>query len=515
MKVFKDIFKHPNKYIISSVFCFLYAVISIILHNLNNYNVYNKSVVVLSQITILIYSVILLWKSTMPSPPQEYKKEIKPDFFDRIIGFYTCFLGYFSSFALITPFMLVIDSEMSNDMSIILFLFVIAMSSFLGTTMIKKGKKILCGKAVATESQPPSNNDSDEYVSEFINDRSFKNVSNAIPSDAKSVQSDNIVTTVSQKSKLTYMSDVDKEKLRQWRISKGYISQIDEIVSKPPLVNYQSHSTNNQKLELLISTEQLNNLKACIMLPKLYINFCSLKKGEIAVYHCTAWQLDDFGKEKYFGNLLITTQRFVFISVERGFDVNHKDIIGVSGTNNCLIIYSKFNTYRLHTIHTELAELTFNAIRHNSLPIEGHLTVSAQISHSVLDYYSYDDDIDEDDISCVDGMDGHDFEYWCADLLKRCDFDDVTVTRASGDQGVDIIAVKDDVKYAIQCKNYYSTLGNKPIQEICAGKMFYDCDVAVVMTNSYFTPHAIELAKKTNVRLWDREKLQDMMDDAY
>lgn len=55
-------------------------------------------------------------------------------------------------------------------------------------------------------------------------------------------------------------------------------------------------------------------------------------------------------------------------------------------------------------------------------------------------------------------------------------------------------------------------MGNTPIQEVYAGKNFYKCDIAVVMTNSFFTPKAIELAQSTGVLLWDRQKLEEMME---
>ena len=54
----------------------------------------------------------------------------------------------------------------------------------------------------------------------------------------------------------------------------------------------------------------------------------------------------------------------------------------------------------------------------------------------------------EYELQQVDGMDGHRFECWCADLLKKNGFSDVEVTQGSGDQGVDIIAVKDGIRYA-------------------------------------------------------------------
>lgn len=118
---------------------------------------------------------------------------------------------------------------------------------------------------------------------------------------------------------------------------------------------------------------------------------------------------------------------------------------------------------------------------------------------------------DPTDISNVDGMEGHAFEYFCAELLQHNGFANVTVTRGSGDQGVDIIATKEGIKYAIQCKNYASPLSNKPIQEVHAGKAFYNCHVGVVMTNSRFTPGAIQLADATGVLLWDRDHVQKLM----
>lgn len=111
----------------------------------------------------------------------------------------------------------------------------------------------------------------------------------------------------------------------------------------------------------------------------------------------------------------------------------------------------------------------------------------------------------------VDAMKGHEFEHFCAELLKKNGFRNVRVTPASGDQGVDIIAVKGTARYAIQCKRYASPLGNKPVQEVYTGKAFYNCRYGAVMTNSTFTPHAKELAKKTGVLLWDRRILGEML----
>ena len=120
----------------------------------------------------------------------------------------------------------------------------------------------------------------------------------------------------------------------------------------------------------------------------------------------------------------------------------------------------------------------------------------------------------DDALFQVDCLSGHEFEYFCAELLKKNGFHFVTVTKGSGDQGVDIIATKDHQRYSFQCKHYSSRLGNKPVQEVNAGRSFYKCDVAVVLTNSSFTKGAYDLARVTNVQLWDRSMLTRLMRNA-
>lgn len=114
-------------------------------------------------------------------------------------------------------------------------------------------------------------------------------------------------------------------------------------------------------------------------------------------------------------------------------------------------------------------------------------------------------------IKSIDTMEGHDFEYWCADLLKQNGFINVEVTPGSGDQGVDVLAEKDGVRYAVQCKCYAHDLGNTPIQEVESGRIYYGCHVGAVMTNRYFTQGAKELAQKTGTLLWDRDSIEKML----
>lgn len=114
----------------------------------------------------------------------------------------------------------------------------------------------------------------------------------------------------------------------------------------------------------------------------------------------------------------------------------------------------------------------------------------------------------------IDLMEGRDFERFCADLLKRRGFLEVEVTKGSGDYGIDILAEKDGVTYAIQCKCYDATpVGVSAIQEAYAGRDYYDRMVGAVMTNQYFTSPAVEAARKLKILLWDRGYLERMMEE--
>lgn len=110
----------------------------------------------------------------------------------------------------------------------------------------------------------------------------------------------------------------------------------------------------------------------------------------------------------------------------------------------------------------------------------------------------------------LDTMEGLDFEHYCADLLAANGFVEVEVTQGSGDYGVDILAEKDGVTYAIQCKRYNNLVGVKAVQEAYAGRDFYDRMVGCVLTNQYFTKPAAEAARKLKILLWDRDFLQSL-----
>lgn len=100
-------------------------------------------------------------------------------------------------------------------------------------------------------------------------------------------------------------------------------------------------------------------------------------------------------------------------------------------------------------------------------------------------------------------MTGYEYEKKCAKLLEAKGFTNVRVTPGSGDQGIDVLAYRGEKKYGVQCKYYEGTVGNKAVQEAFTGASFYDCAVAMVVTNSKLTGPAKTLAKKLGVEVWE------------
>lgn len=133
------------------------------------------------------------------------------------------------------------------------------------------------------------------------------------------------------------------------------------------------------------------------------------------------------------------------------------------------------------------------------------------------------EDSTSENLDCITGdellnpsnMSGPEFEERCAELLRKNGFINVIVTKKSGDHGADVLAEKDGISYAIQCKYYSSTVGNSAVQEAFYAKAFYRKDIAVVMTNSYFTRPAQEEAAKIHVKLWDKDTLRSLLKSSH
>lgn len=109
-------------------------------------------------------------------------------------------------------------------------------------------------------------------------------------------------------------------------------------------------------------------------------------------------------------------------------------------------------------------------------------------------------------IEKIDCMSGKEFESFIATLFQKKGFK-VLQTPISGDFGIDVIIENSFIKIGVQTKCYNDKVSNSAVQEAVTGIKHYNLDKAMVITNNYFQPSAIALAKDNNVILWDRDKL--------
>lgn len=110
----------------------------------------------------------------------------------------------------------------------------------------------------------------------------------------------------------------------------------------------------------------------------------------------------------------------------------------------------------------------------------------------------------------IDKMDGKTFEKYLEVLFNKLGYR-VERTRYIGDYGADLITNKDGVKTVIQAKRFKNKVNIKAVQEAVAAKGKYGCSKTMVVTNSYYTKQAEELARANNVKLWDRKDLANAL----
>lgn len=110
--------------------------------------------------------------------------------------------------------------------------------------------------------------------------------------------------------------------------------------------------------------------------------------------------------------------------------------------------------------------------------------------------------------SIPDDISHRDFELWCRDVLSNQGWAAV-VTRATRDQGADVVAKKAGISAILQCKLYSTPIGNKAVQEAYAAQKYYMADISAVVSNSSFTKSAYELARYTDVKLLHIDELSN------
>ena len=127
-----------------------------------------------------------------------------------------------------------------------------------------------------------------------------------------------------------------------------------------------------------------------------------------------------------------------------------------------------------------------------------------------IDHQNYINELQASDMAAVDLMTGREFELYLEVLFQNLGYAAEQLP-TSKDFGADLILVTGDKRIAVQAKRYKGNVGNRAVQMILGAKRYYDCDEAWIVSNSFYTKAAIQMAVKTDVRLYDRNGLLQFM----
>jgi len=111
----------------------------------------------------------------------------------------------------------------------------------------------------------------------------------------------------------------------------------------------------------------------------------------------------------------------------------------------------------------------------------------------------------------INSLTGNEFEVFLYYLFLNMGFD-VILTPKSHDYGADLILKIHNKTIVVQSKLYNNhNIGISSIQEVYASIKYYKADLGIVVTNSKFTKNSINLANSTNVLLWDKDMLMNLL----
>lgn len=226
---------------------------------------------------------------------------------------------------------------------------------------------------------------------------------------------------------------------------------------------------------------------------------------------------------------VFTDQRVLFlVGTDSGTDhrrIKYDDIESVESSSGILkhrielkTLYANYRFYVRNTIRSEEFKKSVTFLRRQAGLETPEIT---DTTPNLLPYPETDPIPAEDQqkqrvLQQLRTMDPYDFEHFVADLWEVRGWT-TTVSQAAVDQGIDIVATKEDPfpqKQVIQAKRYSNdnTIGSPKIQQYASLRQQEEgADVSVIVTTGQFTQQAENLAQKLNVKLVDAEGLYNLL----
>lgn len=111
----------------------------------------------------------------------------------------------------------------------------------------------------------------------------------------------------------------------------------------------------------------------------------------------------------------------------------------------------------------------------------------------------------------IDSMDGYEFEVFMKKVYESLGYS-VHHTPHSRDQGADLILTSNEgIRTAVQLKRYSHKVSNDAVQQVLGAKGYHRCTKGMVVTNSYYTDSAVQLAKTNDINIVDRDGLRKLL----
>ncbi len=145
------------------------------------------------------------------------------------------------------------------------------------------------------------------------------------------------------------------------------------------------------------------------------------------------------------------------------------------------------------------------------LSMDDYKDISLLLKHYI---YNKEDKFVRDSIASIphttSQLTGTEFEVLLCKLYEAMGYSAMK-TGKTGDQGCDLVVNMGSERVVVQAKCYTGSVGNSAVQEASTALKLYNCTRAMVVTTSYFTPEAIQLAKVNNVELIGGERLRELL----
>lgn len=117
-------------------------------------------------------------------------------------------------------------------------------------------------------------------------------------------------------------------------------------------------------------------------------------------------------------------------------------------------------------------------------------------------------------MALFDEMLGAEFEKVCQNLLIKMGLE-VEMTKASGDGGIDLIALLDKPivggKFIVQCKRYTGSVGVPIVRDLYGVVTDERANKGILITTGHFTQSGKDFAKDKNIELIDGKRLLSLL----